>query len=108
MDLRNLYHFFGIREGNEWKMALNTHLVHFEYLVMPFGLTNAPAVFHALVNDILRDFINHFIFVYLDYIFIFSRLVAEHEWHVKLVLQRLLENRLFVEAFLPSLHSQLQ
>ena len=29
-------------------------------------LTNAPAVFQALINDALRDMINHFVFVYLD------------------------------------------
>lgn len=79
-------------------MAFNTHLGQFEYLVMLFGLTNILAVFQAIVNDILRDFINHFVFVYLDDILIFSRSVVEHERHVKLVLQRLLENRLFVEA----------
>ena len=36
-------------------MGFTTPLGHLEYLVMPFGLTNAPAVFQALVNDILRD-----------------------------------------------------
>lgn len=39
---------------------------HFEYLVLPFGLSNAPAVFQALINDVLRDMINKFVFVYLD------------------------------------------
>lgn len=109
LDLRNAYHLFRIREGNEWKMAFNTHLGQFEYLVMLFGLTNVLAVFQAIVNDILRDFINHFVFVYLDDILIFSRSVVEHERHVKLVLQRLLENRLFVEAekgFLSSIIKQ--
>lgn len=65
---------------------------------MPFGLTNAPAVFQALVNDVLRDFINHSVFVYLDDILIFSRSVAEHERQVRQVLLRLLENRLFIKA----------
>ena len=32
---------------------------------MPFGLTNAPAVFQALVDNVLRDMLNRFVFVYL-------------------------------------------
>uniref|UniRef100_A0A669CQG4 Gypsy retrotransposon integrase-like protein 1 n=1 Tax=Oreochromis niloticus TaxID=8128 RepID=A0A669CQG4_ORENI len=98
LDLRNAYHLVRIWDGDEWKTAFNTHLGHFEYLVMPFGLTNAPAVFQALVNDVLRDFINWFVFVYLDDILIFSSSQAEHETQVRLVLQRLLENRLFVKS----------
>ena len=65
---------------------------------MPFGLTNAPAVFQALVNDILRDVINRYVFVYLDDILIFSESMGEHVTYVRLVLQRLLENRLFAKA----------
>ena len=71
LHLRNAYHLVRIREGDEWKTGFNTHLGHFEYLVMPFGLTNAPAVFQTLVNDVLRDFINRFVVVYLDDILIF-------------------------------------
>lgn len=61
LNLRNAYHLVRIRQGDEWKTAFNTHLCHFEYLVMPFGLTKAPAKFQALVNDVLRDFLNHFV-----------------------------------------------
>ncbi|KAI3370657.1 hypothetical protein L3Q82_007223 [Scortum barcoo] len=93
----NAYHLVRIREGDEWKTAFNTPLGHFEYLVMPFGLTNAPAVFQALINDVLRDFLNRFVFVYLDDILIYSRNLPDHQLHVRQVLQRLLENRLFVK-----------
>ena len=65
---------------------------------MPFGLTNAPAVFQTLVNDVLRDMLNKFLFVYLDAILIFSRSLEEHVQQVKLVLQRFLENRLYFKA----------
>ena len=71
---------------------------HWEYLVMPFGLTNAPAVFQTLVNDVLGDMVNKFIFVYLDDILIFSQDAQSHQGHVRKVFQRLLENRLFVKA----------
>lgn len=53
LDLRNAYHLDRIREDDEWKMAFNTPASHCEYLMMPFGLTNAPAVFQALVSNIL-------------------------------------------------------
>ncbi|KAI3357716.1 hypothetical protein L3Q82_016121 [Scortum barcoo] len=81
LDLRNAYHLVRIREGDEWKTAFNTPLGHFEYQVMPFGLTNAPAVFQAMINDVLRDMLNSFIFVYLDDILIFSRSLPEHTQH---------------------------
>ncbi|XP_044071019.1 uncharacterized protein LOC122884763 [Siniperca chuatsi] len=58
-----------IREGDEW--------------IMPFGLTNAPAVFQTLVNDVLRDMLNHFIFVHMDDILIFSKDEKDHEQHVR-------------------------
>ena len=98
LDLRNAYHLVRIREGDEWKTAFNTPTGHWEYLVMPFGLTNAPAVFQTLVNDILGDMLNRFVFVYLDDILIFSQDAQSHQGHVRKVLQRLLENRLFVKA----------
>ncbi len=65
LDLRNAYHLVRIREGDEWKTAINTPSGHYEYLVLLFGLTNAPAVFKGLVNSILGDMINQFVFVYL-------------------------------------------
>uniref|UniRef100_A0A8K9UV32 Gypsy retrotransposon integrase-like protein 1 n=1 Tax=Oncorhynchus mykiss TaxID=8022 RepID=A0A8K9UV32_ONCMY len=98
LDLRNAYHLVRIREGDEWKTAFNTPLGHFEYRVLPFGLANAPAVFQALVNDVLRDMLNIFVFVYLDDILIFSPSLQIHVQHVRRVLQRLLENCLFVKA----------
>uniref|UniRef100_A0A8C7WRQ0 Gypsy retrotransposon integrase-like protein 1 n=1 Tax=Oryzias sinensis TaxID=183150 RepID=A0A8C7WRQ0_9TELE len=98
LDLRNAYHLVRIKEGDEWKTAFNTPLGHFEYLVMPFGLTNAPAVFQRLVNDVLRDFLNRFVFVYLDDILIYSPNLSQHTHHVRLVLERLLANQLFVKT----------
>ena len=98
LDLRNAYHLVRIREGDEWKTGFNTPSGHYEYLVMPFGLTNAPAVFQALVNDVLRDMLNVSVFVYLDDILIFSPDEVTHQKHVRQVLQSLLTNHLYVKA----------
>lgn len=98
LDLRNAYHLVRIREGEEWETAFNTPIGHDKYLLMPFGLTNAPAVFQALVNDVLRDMLNKHVFVYLDDILIFSKTHSDHIHHVQSVLQRLLENSFFVKA----------
>ncbi len=56
--------------------------VFYEYLIIPFGLTNAPAVFQALVKDVLRDFLNCFAFIYLGDILIFSQNMCDHVSHV--------------------------
>ena len=64
---------------------------------MPFGLTGA-LVNQALVNDVLRDMLNKFVFVYLDDILIFSPDEATHRIHVCQVLQQLLQHQLFVKA----------
>ena len=47
-----------IKEGNEWKRAFTMHMSSFEPTVMFFGMTNSPAMFQAMMNEILRDLIN--------------------------------------------------
>jgi hypothetical protein len=56
---------------------------------MPFGLTNASASFQALVNDILRPYLNIFVLAYLDDILIYSKTHKEHVQHVTSVLEAL-------------------
>lgn len=70
----------------------------FEYLVMLFGFINAPAVFPVLVNNALSDFIDDFVFVYLDYILIYSQSNKQHTQHIWPVLQKLYENQLSVKS----------
>lgn len=61
--------------------------------------------FQALVTEILRDFLNQFIFVELDYILFFSKSQKKLVGHICQVVQRLLQHQLFVKAkkceFLP-------
>ena len=50
-----------------------------------------------MINNILRDMFNHFVFVYLDDILIFSRTLEERVEQVQLVLKRFLDNKLYVK-----------
>jgi hypothetical protein len=95
IDLRGTYNLVRIRPGDEWKTTFRTRYGHFEYTVMPFRLTNAPAIFQHMANDIFRDFLDIFLIIYLDDLLIYSRTQAEHDIHVRKVLEHLREYGLY-------------
>ena len=95
LDLRGAYNLIRMREGDEWKTAFRTRYGLYEYLVMPFGLTNAPATFQAFMNDIFRDILDVSVIVFLDDIMIFSENPEDHVAHVREVLRRLKEHKLY-------------
>ncbi len=86
-----------IREGDEWKTAFITPAGHYEYRVMPYGLANSPSVFQGYMNKVFRDFLHRFVIVYIDDILIYSRNLAEHRHHMKQVLQKLRQHRLYLK-----------
>lgn len=51
LDLRNAYHLVRIRERDEWKTDLNTHLGHFVCLIMPFWFYKCTSMFFSHVID---------------------------------------------------------
>jgi hypothetical protein len=95
IDLRSGYHQVRIAEGDASKTAFRTRYGHFEFLVLPFGLTNAPATFMQLMQDVFREYLDDFVIVFLDDILIYSRSEKEHVVHVRKVLQKLREHKLF-------------
>jgi hypothetical protein len=106
LDLKGAYNLIRIKEGEEWKTAFRTRYGHYEYLVMPFGLTNAPASFQAMINQVLREYLDDFVIVYLDDILIFSKTLDEHKKHVHQVLKKLLSANLLVELKKSKFHTQ--
>ena len=89
LDLTDGYHLSRIRKGDKWKTAFQTRYGHYEYKVMPFGLVNAPATFQAMMNTIIRQFLDHWVVVYLDDILIYSKSLEDHRVLIKQVLARL-------------------
>lgn len=106
LDLKGAYNLIRIKEGDEWKTAFRTRYGLYEYLVMPFGLTNAPASFQTMINNVLQDYLDVFVIVYLDDILIFSKTIEEHREHVHQVLRKLQEAKLLVEPDKSEFHTQ--
>ncbi|KAL6319749.1 hypothetical protein AAG906_036807 [Vitis piasezkii] len=88
--------YFTKLDTRSGKTTCVTRYCSYEFLVMPFGLTNAPATFCNLMNDVLFDYLDAFVVVYLDDVVVYSKTLTEHEKHLRLVFQRLRENRLYV------------
>ena len=97
LDLRSGYWQVRIAAGDEPKTACVTRYGSYEFLVMPFGLTNAPATFCNLMNDVLYEFLDRFVVVYLDDIVVYSETLAEHEKHLRLVFDKLRQHELYVK-----------
>ena len=96
-DLRSSYWQVRIAKGGEGKTTCVTRYGSYEFLVTHFGLTNALETFCNLMNDVLFDYLDAFIVVYLDDIMVYSQTLSEHEMHLKKVFQRFREHKLYVK-----------
>ena len=97
VDLRPGYHHIKIRPHDIPKIAFSTRYGMFEYLVMSFGLTNSPAFFMYLMNSVFMPELDKFVVVFIDDILIYSKNDEEHAQHLRIVLARLREHKLYAK-----------
>ena len=97
INLRSGYHQLRVREVDIPKVTFRIRYGHFEYLVMSFGLTIAPTVFVDLMNQVFGKYLDFFVIVFVDDIFIYSKNENEHESHLKMALQALIQHQLYTK-----------
>jgi hypothetical protein len=97
IDLCSGNHKLKIRPEDIQKTAFTYKYGLYENTVMSFGLTNAPTFFMHLMNKVFMDYLDTFVVIFIDDILIYSISEAEHEKHLRLVLQRLREHKLYAK-----------
>ncbi|WZZ88744.1 hypothetical protein YC2023_117323 [Brassica napus] len=97
IDLASGYHQIPIAPDDVRKTAFRTRYGHYEFVVMPYGLTNAPAPFMKMMNGIFREYLDEFVIIFIDDILVYSKTKEDHERHLRAVLGRLREQKLFAK-----------
>ncbi len=97
IDLRTGYYQIQVTEKDRHKTAFKTRYGHYEYNVMPMGLCNAPATFMRLMHEVFDDMLDQFVVIYLDDILIYSQTKQEHMLHLRQVLERLRQHKLYAK-----------
>ncbi|KAL1217934.1 RNA-directed DNA polymerase-like protein [Cardamine amara subsp. amara] len=97
IDLASGYHQIPVEEGDIRKTAFRSRYGHYEFVVMPFGLTNASAAFMRLMNSIFQEYLDEFVIIFIDDILVYSKSQEEHEMHLRMVLSKLREQKLFAK-----------
>jgi hypothetical protein len=106
LDLRDGYYLIRMKKGDEWKTAFQTQYGHFEYTVMPFRLANVPATFQAMMNEVLKEFLDQGVVVYIDDVLIYTKTLEEHHALMKRVLAKLQEYGLAIAPHKSVLHGK--
>jgi hypothetical protein len=97
IDLRSGYFQLKIREQDIPKLAFTTRYGLYEYTVMSFGLTNATAYFMIMMNKVFMEYLDKFVVVFIDDILIYSKDDKEHEEHLRLIMEKLREHKLYAK-----------
>nr|GEV86256.1 putative reverse transcriptase domain-containing protein [Tanacetum cinerariifolium] len=100
-----------VHEEDIPKTEFRTRYGHYEFQVMPFSLTNASVVFMDLMNRVRKPYLDKFVIVFIDDILIYSKNKEVHEEHLKLILEFLNKEELYVkfskcEFWIPKIHEK--
>jgi len=89
LDLKSGYHQIILAERDREKTSFSVNGGKYEFRRLPFGLKNAGSIFQRTIDDILREQIGKFCYVYVDDVIIYSEDENSHIKHVDWVLKSL-------------------
>ncbi|CAA7268127.1 unnamed protein product [Cyclocybe aegerita] len=96
LDLKSAYEQIRIIPEHVERMSMTTPDGNMVSHVIQIGDCNAPVTYQALMNHLFSPYIGRFMDVYLDDIVIYDDDLDEHAEHVKLVLDILAEEKLYL------------
>jgi hypothetical protein len=82
LDLRAGFHQILLRHVEEYKIAFQTHMGHFEFRVMAFGLTGALGTFEKAMNTTLAPLVRKCVLVFFDDILVYNSSFESHLQHL--------------------------
>ena len=92
------YNNIRIKDGDQWKAAFKTNRGLFKPTVMFFGMCNSPVTFQSMMDATFKDLIDEgIIIIYMDDLFLFAKDLVSLKENTKQVLQRLLDNDLYLK-----------
>jgi hypothetical protein len=97
INLCSGYHQLKVQECDILKTAFVSRYGLYEFTVMSFGLTNALAYFMYMMNKVFMEYLDKFVVVFIDDILVYSKSEEEHEGHLRLVLQKLRDHKLYAK-----------
>jgi hypothetical protein len=97
IDLRMGYHQLKVQGCDILKTAFILRYGLYKYTVMSFGLTNDPTYFMYMMNKVFMEYLEKFVKVFIKDILVYSKNVQEHKEHLRLVLQKLRDHRLYAK-----------
>jgi hypothetical protein len=96
LDMTDAYEQVRIEDSSIPNTAFSTPWGTYVSLVVQQGDCNAPATFQRLVTFLFRKYIGIWVYVYLDDIFIHSDTAEEHEEHLRITRNILLDAKLYL------------
>ena len=96
LDMTNSFFQTRMHPDDIHLTAVNTPWGLYEWVVMPMGIKNAPAIHQRRVTSALRPWIGRICHVYMDDIAIWSKTIEEHTHNVAMILQALLDHKLYL------------